>query len=41
MAGFGFTPKRHLPPGVEFSTMNARGEEIGVSVTSRPFLTAT
>ena len=29
LAGFGFTPKRHLPPGVEFSTMNARGEEIG------------
>ncbi|MGC0155404.1 SOS response-associated peptidase [Chromobacterium vaccinii] len=33
MATYGFVPKRHLPPGVRFTTMNARAETIGEKPT--------
>ncbi|WP_245579376.1 SOS response-associated peptidase [Chitinilyticum aquatile] len=29
LANYGFLPKRHLPPGTRYSTMNARAETIG------------
>ncbi|MBM2883891.1 SOS response-associated peptidase family protein [Chromobacterium phragmitis] len=33
LASYGFVPKRHLPPGVRFTTMNARAETIGEKPT--------
>lgn len=33
LASYGFVPKRHLPPGVRLTTMNARAETIGEKPT--------
>ncbi|WP_440216881.1 SOS response-associated peptidase [Chromobacterium piscinae] len=33
LATYGFVPKRHLPPGVRLTTMNARAETIGEKQT--------
>ncbi|MFK7090463.1 SOS response-associated peptidase family protein [Chromobacterium violaceum] len=33
LASYGLVPKRHLPPGVRFTTMNARAETIGEKPT--------
>ncbi|WP_232538519.1 SOS response-associated peptidase [Chromobacterium phragmitis] len=33
LATYGFVPKRHLPPGVRITTMNARAETIGEKPT--------
>ncbi|QOZ83179.1 MULTISPECIES: SOS response-associated peptidase [Chromobacterium] len=33
LASYGFVPKRHLPAGVRFTTMNARAETIGEKPT--------
>ncbi|AVG17761.1 DUF159 family protein [Chromobacterium vaccinii] len=33
LATYGFVPKRHLPPGVRLTTMNARAETIGEKPT--------
>lgn len=35
LATYGMVPQKHMPPGVRFSTMNARAETVGTKVSFR------
>jgi putative SOS response-associated peptidase YedK len=40
VGNYSMVPKRHLPPGVDFSTMNARDDKIGQLKNYKPFWNA-